>query len=125
MIKFSFKIKTLDFSHRGPSTQPLSLLEFDFFPGKTRRNRLSVEEQQKADQYINAGIRQFEKQNYDKAVVEFKHCIAIDSLYLDAYYNLALAYQKSGQNGLACEVWKKLGDMNQKQGEALYQKFCK
>ncbi|MGZ3879949.1 MAG: tetratricopeptide repeat protein [Flavisolibacter sp.] len=123
-IKFAFKIDPLFISRRAALDQPLYATEFDFFPGQ-RKNTLSVDEQRQADDYINEGIRLFEKQNYEKAALEFEHCISIDSLCIDAYYNLAYTYQKLGKNELACEIWKKLSDMNQKQGETLYHQFCK
>ncbi len=56
---------------------------------------------------------------------QFIKCIEIDSLYLDAYYNLAFCYENLGNKNLACETWKKLKNMGQKQGEYLYEENCK
>jgi tetratricopeptide (TPR) repeat protein len=123
-ISFALRINPLHFSPSVASPKPLYGIRFELFP-KAKQHRLSVEQQLQSDDHFFNGNRLFEKGSYEKAASEFKRCISIDSLYIDAYYNLAGTYQKLGMNSLACGVWKQLSDMNQKQGEALYRQNCK
>ena len=118
---FQFKIS---FAMKVFPIKPLYGVFFEFFPER-RNKRLSLEQMNEADQHFDKGNRFFDKKNYQKAVFEFERCIAIDSLYVDAYYNLAYTYQQLGKKEMACQTWKKLSEMGQKQGEALYDQNCK
>jgi tetratricopeptide (TPR) repeat protein len=86
---------------------------------------ISLSELREADNNFNKGNDFIQDKKYDKASKEFSKCIKIDSIYLDAYYNLAFCYQKLGNKDLACETWNKLKLMGQKHGEFLYEENCK
>lgn len=86
---------------------------------------LTMDEIVEADKCFNKGVKYSQSGKFDKASIQFVKCIEIDSLYIDAYYNLAYCYQKLDNKTLACETWNKLKEMGQKQGEYLYNEFCK
>ncbi|MFI5125010.1 MAG: tetratricopeptide repeat protein, partial [Chitinophagales bacterium] len=86
---------------------------------------LSAEKQNEADRYFKKGDKLAKKENYEMAVAEFKKCIGIDSLNVDAYYDLAFAELKLGERKSACEIWSQLKNMGQKQGEDLFLENCK
>ncbi|MEO7047675.1 MAG: tetratricopeptide repeat protein [Ferruginibacter sp.] len=86
---------------------------------------LTAEERNEADSHFKKGDKLAKKGNYEMAVDEFRRCIGIDSLNIDAYYNLAFAELKLGKLKTACEVWNQLKNMGQKQGEDLFLENCK
>ncbi|HSQ44036.1 MAG TPA: tetratricopeptide repeat protein, partial [Ginsengibacter sp.] len=75
--------------------------------------------------HFNNGRRLFKNGKFDKAINQFLDCLKIDPAYTDAYYDLGYSYQQMGNTKLACETWKKLKDMGQKDGENLYKTNCK
>ena len=77
------------------------------------------------DNYFNQGCVYVKKAKYDKAINEFLKCVESDPIYLDAYYNLAFCYQQIGKKNLACEIWNKLKNIGQKQGEYLFEENCR
>lgn len=74
---------------------------------------------------FNNGMNFLKNKQFVKAINEFSKCIDNDSTYLDAYYNKAYAYSQLDSSNLACEIWKRLKEMGQKQGEILYIENCK
>lgn len=87
--------------------------------------QLTQKEITEADSYFFKGNDLTRNKKYENASKQFIRCIEIDSLYLDAYYNLAFCYQKLGNKNLACEIWSKLKIMEQKEGENLYNENCR
>jgi hypothetical protein len=45
-------------------------------------------------------------------------------LYLDAYYNMAFLYFKRNDKKSACDIWRKLESLEQKQAETFYKENC-
>lgn len=86
---------------------------------------LTINEIKEADNYFNKGNNLILNEKYEKASKQFIKCIEIDSIYIDAYYNLAICFQKLGNKNLACETWSKLKFMGQKQGEYLLDENCR
>ena len=50
-----------------------------------------------ADAYLQLGILQAARKEYDKAIIFYKQAIAADPGLTDAYYRLAVAYDRTGQ----------------------------
>ncbi len=92
--------------------------------GETPR-ALGQAEIQQANNYFKKATDLLRNEKYEKAVQQFIKCLEVDSLFMDAYYNLAFCYQKLGNKELACENWSKLKEMGQKQGESLYNENCR
>lgn len=90
-----------------------------------QRKPLTKQEISDAENYYYKGVEFIRKENFEKGSKQFIKCIEIDSIYIDAYYNLAFCYQKLGNKNMACETWSKLKDMGQKQGEYLYDENCR
>lgn len=108
--------------------KPMSGVHFDYATSEDNQDinkSITHKEIVEADKYFNRGNELIQKENYDKAISQFKSCIEIDSKYTDAYYNLASCYQKLGNNNMACETWLKLKNMGQKQGQLLFDENCK
>lgn len=81
--------------------------------------------QERVDKHFNAGVRYASKEKYLQAVDEFRECIKIDSLHVDAYYNLAYSYQKMKKMEDACNAWKYLADLKQVRAMKLREQLCK
>lgn len=77
-----------------------------------------------ANKYYKQGVELLEGDKIDEAVSVFLKCLNIDSLYIDAYYDLAYCYGKLNQKEKMCEVLKKLKDFGQKTGSDLYDSTC-
>jgi tetratricopeptide (TPR) repeat protein len=92
--------------------------------GKSHINNLTPVETEEETKHFDRGARLFNNKRFEEAAGEFTKCIAIDSLDLQAYYNLADSYKKAGKKERACETWKKLKEMGQKNGEILYEQNC-
>lgn len=90
-----------------------------------KQKSLTRKEIADAENYYNKGVEFIQRENFEKASKQFVKCIEIDSIYIDAYYNLAFCYQKLGNKNMACETWSKLKEMGQKQGEYLHDENCK
>ena len=88
-------------------------------------NHWTQKEISDAENYYNKGVELIQNEKFETASKQFVKCIEIDSIYIDAYYNLAFCYQKLGNKNMACETWSKLKEMGQKQGEYLYEENCK
>lgn len=86
---------------------------------------LTITETIKSNDYFKEGNEFFQKGNYAKASKLYIKCVEIDSFFLDAYYNLGYCYQKLNKKDMACEIWSKLKNMGQKEGENLYNNDCK
>jgi hypothetical protein len=119
----SFKIT---FAIKFKAIPPLFSIQFIFYPKDHASGKgLTSQEEDELSNHFNNGLRLFNKDKFEKAVDEFEKCIEIDSLYIDAYYDMAYSYQKLGNTALACQTWKKLKDMGQKGGEKFYNENCK
>src|SRR5436190_14290383 len=44
--------------------------------------------------YFESGQRYFEKGHYKEAVIQFRNATGVDSMFVDAHYQLALSYMK-------------------------------
>lgn len=88
-------------------------------------NNLTFSQMIKAGEYLSKGDDLFRNGKYEKAIIQYKKCIDVDSLNMDAYYNMAVCYHKLGKNDLACETWNKLKAFGQKDGEAFYDENCR
>ena len=86
---------------------------------------LSDEAIQKATLYYHRGAVLLQRQKYQEAITKFQQCLAIDSLHIDSYYNKAYAHFQLKETKLACESWKKLMELGQKEGEKLFMENCK
>lgn len=121
---FYFRINFgLNFSY----INPLSGIKFYFNAPSSKGygSSLTIKQKSEADAYYNRGNDLFQNGKYNKASKQYLKCLQIDSLYIDAYYNLAFSYQKLGDSSMACETWNVLKQMGQKQGEYLYNQNCK
>ena len=78
----------------------------------------------KENDNFDYGVRLMQREKYEKAIEQFKKCLKINPLDIDALYNIAHCYQKTGNIELACEAWKELKNMGQKDGENLYNQNC-
>lgn len=87
--------------------------------------KLTIDQQNEANLHFNKGNDFASSGNYTNAIEQYSKCLKIDSLHLDALYNLGYCYLKSGQKSLACETYNKLKIYGQKQGEYLYKENCK
>jgi tetratricopeptide (TPR) repeat protein len=71
------------------------------------------------------GSKYLETNNFKKAIADFTTCIAIDPLYLDAYYNRAYSNFQMKQTKNACKDWRFLKDIEQVNGRQLFEQNCK
>jgi len=71
------------------------------------------------------GTLYLERNNFEKAIADFTTCLAIDPLYLDAYYNRAYAYFQLKQTDNACKDWGYLKDLEQANATQLFEQNCK
>lgn len=92
-----------------------------FTPHSETLNRKQQDEETRD---FDKGAKSFNNKKFEEAARDFNKCIDIDSLDVDAYYNLATCYQKLGDKEKACATWKKLKEMGQKNGEILYDQSC-
>ena len=100
---------------------------FDFHPiiNNGKPNAVLTSQQQSIEnEDFDRGVMTMKRKNYEKAIILFQKCLAINPGDTDVYYNLAYCYQQKGNLELACETWKKLKDMGQKDAEKLYDKNC-
>lgn len=74
---------------------------------------------------FDRGTQYLETNKFDKAIADFTTCIAIDPIYLDAYYNRAYAYLQLKQLDNACKDWRFLKDLEQVTGTKLFEQNCK
>jgi tetratricopeptide (TPR) repeat protein len=122
-IKINFLMK---FSTDGSGNYTSSFTDFHQTSDLSKNTKnLTLRETSKLNNDFDSGVRLFKRGKFDKAIFEFQKCININPLDIDAYYNIAYCYQKTGNMELACETWKKLKNMGQKDGENLYNENCK
>src|SRR5204863_1965140 len=58
------------------------------FPGCSRDPNV------RKQKYFESGQRYFEKGHYKEAVIQFRNATGVDSMFVDAHYQLALSYMK-------------------------------
>jgi tetratricopeptide (TPR) repeat protein len=92
---------------------------------RARLKSPGIRELIEAGKYYKEGLDFVDTEKYGDAINSFLQCLKIDSLYIDAYYNLAYCYGKIDQKEKACEALKKLKDLGQKTGSDLYDSTCK
>lgn len=85
---------------------------------------LANEQITKLNRSFEKGIKYLGNKKYQDAASEFTKCVEIDSYNIDSYYNLAYLYYELGEKEKACIYWKKLNDLEQKQGIHLYNENC-
>lgn len=86
---------------------------------------LSIEKFTQAGILYNKAVKLLYKNKYAESIEKFDECLKIDSMHIDAYYNKAHAHMKLNEGKLACESWKKLIELGQKQAEVLYKNNCR
>jgi hypothetical protein len=121
-INFEFRL-----IHKNIMDQSVSGIVFILHPktaDKSKQRELSLQEKAEADLHFEKGMKFSLNGKDEKAIIEFQKATIIDSLYLDAYYNLAYLYLKQGDKKLACEILGKLKSLEQKQGEVFYKENC-
>lgn len=113
-------------SIKSPSQRSnFSSFSFKFNNEKIEKSKqLTVQQLDKANDHFIKGLELLNGKKFEKAVTEFTSCLRIDSTYLDAYYNRAYSFYQLNNHELACQNWKKLMDLGQKQGEKLYKENC-
>jgi tetratricopeptide (TPR) repeat protein len=86
---------------------------------------ISLSQLQEASDHYTKGTYFLIKGKLEKSIIQFTDCINIDSTYIDAYYNRAVALFKLNNFEGACKDWEKLYEFGQKEGERLYIQNCK
>lgn len=74
----------------------------------------------KFEHFYNEGIDCYERQNYEKAIENFKLAIQQEKVQSRVYYNLALTYQCSGDYDRAIATYYKFLELNPKDYDGLY-----
>jgi tetratricopeptide (TPR) repeat protein len=62
---------------------------------------------------------------YYEAIEKYSIAILINSKDIDALFNRAAAYSKSGNKEKACEDWKRASELGDKEAKGLFEKNCK
>jgi tetratricopeptide (TPR) repeat protein len=120
----SFRV---DYRLKFMNKPPLRSTSFQINPPSrpaANKHHLSQGQKDLADSHFNKGLKFSQNAKAEKGIQQFLRVVEIDSLYLDAYYNLAYLYWKKGDKKAACETWSKLKALGQKQGEGLYDDNC-
>jgi hypothetical protein len=92
---------------------------------KPSARTLSFAERKSAQIRFDAGVKLMAKEKYEKALSEFSKCIEVDSFKVEAYYDRANIYRTLHDLNKACDNWRILKDLGQKQGEILFRENCK
>ena len=56
--------------------------------------------------FYNLGVQAAQEENWSEAIVHFKRAVEIDEKMLQAVYNLALCYEKTGHVPQAKSTWE-------------------
>jgi tetratricopeptide (TPR) repeat protein len=91
---------------------------------QSKHARLTPQEEAQANLFFQKGLKFSLNGKDEKAIIEFQKVTSIDSLYLDAYYNMAFLYFKRNDKKSACDIWRKLESLEQKQAETFYKENC-
>ncbi len=85
---------------------------------------LTLEQINQASDHFKNGVDLISKNEFEKAINEFTQCIAIDSKFIDAYYNRARLNYRLGKIKNACSDWRYLTSLDQKNAEELFNQNC-
>ncbi|MBC3847609.1 hypothetical protein H8K90_14525 [Winogradskyella echinorum] len=77
-----------------------------------------------AKKFFNKGLKAYQKNDFEKAINFFTKSYNLDSVNIDALYNIAAIYYETGSLELACVNWKKLSELGQKRGISLLENHC-
>ena len=73
---------------------------------------------------FNKGVQVLTDKKYDLASIYLKGAIKLNSKYIDAYYDLGVAYLKLNDITRACEAWKKAQELGDTEVQTLISKYC-
>jgi tetratricopeptide (TPR) repeat protein len=76
-------------------------------------------------EYFSKGNIAFEKKKYKLAIKNFTKSYDLDYVMIDAVYNRALVHHTMGNLENACEDWKHLADLGQKDAMKYLEEYCK
>ena len=74
--------------------------------------------------YYNKGVKYFEKENYEKAIENFKKAIKMDAYDIDALFNCAVSYIKLNDTESACNYLNQIKEIGKPDGDKLIMKYC-
>ncbi len=80
---------------------------------------------QKAGEYFNKGIKSYQNKDYENSIKNFTKSYELDPKNIDALYNRAAIYFKTGELESACKDWNELSKLGQKRGIELLKNNCK
>jgi hypothetical protein len=117
----------VDFTFKLEQMNTVYVYNFSFGKNSKKNNstKFSITQKSDAERYFNSGNESLIKENFNDAIKQYSSCLRNDSLFLDAYYNIAYCYQKIDNWEMACKTWEILKQMGQKKGEYLLAEYCK
>jgi len=80
---------------------------------------------QLAEKLLMDGNKDFKNKKYESALDKFTKSYALDYVQIDAKYNRALVHHTMGNLEKACEDWKHLADLGQKDAMKYLEEYCK
>jgi len=124
MEGYSYKVPfTIALSSSGQSLDVS--FKMNDFVRSAKNQGLGIDEIKEAFSLFNSGNALVEAGEYRSSITEFTRCIEIDPLFIDAFYNRAMAYYKLDLKSKACLDWKYLKELEQTNGTVLYEQHCK
>jgi len=91
----------------------------------TTKTKPHIGDIQLAEKYFIKGNSNFEKKKYKSAIKNFTKGYNLSRYLLDAVYNRALVHHTMGNLEKACEDWKHLADLGQKDAMKYLEQYCK
>lgn len=85
----------------------------------------TAEEIKLSGEYFKKGNNAFKKKKYKSAIKNFTKSYNLDYVMIDAVYNRALVHHTMGNLEKACEDWKHLADLGQKDAMKYLEQYCK
>ena len=118
-FKIKFNVRFEDSGNKIEFHYLLSNPEFvDVYPN------LSIKRKKEAAENYNKGVEYLQIGDMKNSIEYLSKCVALDNIYIDAFYNRAIAYYKLNKIENACSDWKYLNSLGQKEGEKLYKQYC-
>ncbi|MES2960884.1 MAG: TonB family protein, partial [Pseudomonadota bacterium] len=78
-----------------------------------------------ANDYYNAGVKEFSANNFSRALMLFDQCLSLNSKDVDALYNKGAIYLKQKDIDKACKEWYKIKTLGKTDADQLVEKYCK
>ncbi|NQY31134.1 MAG: hypothetical protein HRT69_16920 [Flavobacteriaceae bacterium] len=91
---------------------------------KATKSNTAYEDIQLANKFFVKGNNDFEKKKYKSAIKNYTKSYDLDYVLIDAIYNRALVYHTIGNLEKACEDWKHLADLGQKDAMKYLEEYC-